>query len=475
MLEPINFLSDEQLPIQKPPWNRKKVVFLLLTGILVFTFGLRIAGSAREEKNNDPLHYDPITLEPKKPKSLLKKLSYVVFNRNDEKLAGRSDDRINLLLIGIGGPGHDGPYLTDTIMIASIKPSTNQIALISIPRDLAVRIPGYGIQKINHANAYGEIKQTDWGGALATEITSKTFAIEIPYYLRIDFKAFVDIIDEVGGIKINVERSFTDYTYPAPGGLYQTVSFNQGVNNLDGNTALKYVRSRHGNNGEGSDFARARRQQQILLALKEKVASYGALLNPVRLNSIMNSLESHITTNLEFGELVTLAKISKQLRTNEIISLVLDSSQDGYLQNSFTSTGAFMLEPVGGDFTRINKTIENIFENSGQKLSNAPLQDNPVFTDVSIEIQNGAWNAGLATRIRKRLSNKNFQITTVGNANEKPVSESGIYQVSPKQNNDVMRALVNEMQIPIKEKIPGSITPSTSTDILILLGSDFVD
>lgn len=476
--EPINFLPQDQIPLETQPQKpSKRSVFLFLGLIVMGIFVYSFVSGKNDTKNQDALSYDPVTLEPKKPKSIFQKLQYIVFNHNQKPLAGGKDDRINVLLLGIGGPGHDGAFLTDTILLASIKPSTKQISLISIPRDLAVNIPGYGVQKINSADAYGEIKQANWGGAYATEIISKTLDIDIPYYIRVDFKAFENIIDEVGGVKVDVEKSFTDTMFPAPKDLFQTVSFKKGITTMDGATALKFARSRHGDNGEGSDFGRSKRQQKMLVALKEKVLSYNTLLNPIKINSIINSLESHITTNMEFSDMMTLVKQARELDTNNVASLTLDDSPTGYLRSTFSSAGAFILVPTSGNFSDINLAIKNIFSDGNvAKNYNTPTQDIPVNYSAKIEIQNGTWNAGLASRIKKRLSNKNIEIETVGNSVSKPIEKSAIYQIHPSStNNTLINAIVSELQIPSYETSTGNISVATGTDILILLGDDYTD
>lgn len=465
----INFVHGQR-PIEpeKPRKSRLKKIVILIAIFALFFVGCNALFSKNEISDN-PLDYDPITLEPKKPKSLLKKLSYFVFNRNTTPLAGEKDDRINILLLGMGGVGHDGPYLTDTIMIASIKPSTNQIALISIPRDLQVHIPDYGYYKINHANSFGEVEQADWGAAFATEVIEKTFNIEIPYYIRLDFKAFEDIIDDVGGVKVNVEKSFTDPLYPAANDLYQTVTFKAGEQNMNGATALKYARSRHGNNGEGSDYARAYRQQKILLALKEKLLSFGTIANPVRINNVINSLERHLTTNLEFSEIVSFIKLARELHDTQITTLVLDV-QSGYVQNGPNYT----VIPAGGTFEKINSDIARVFDPDFKKSTDTtPEQEKPALPTATIEIQNGTWQAGLAARVKKKLIDKEFIVGTIGNTADKPYPQSGVYKISKDAPAEVLQALQNELHIPIKKDPPKQITPDSTTDILVVLGDDF--
>ncbi|MBI2989850.1 MAG: LCP family protein [Candidatus Magasanikbacteria bacterium] len=467
----INFVEQNTEEPRDKNTKWRLGIFLFITVLLIS--GFILYSRTKTELPADPGAYDPVTLEPKKPEGFLKKISYFVFKKGNETLEGQKDDQINILLLGMGGPGHDGPFLSDTIIIASLKPSSKQIALVSVPRDLGVNIPGYGFTKINHANAYGENQKKDWGGAYAAEIIADTLDIEIPYYVRIDFKAFEEIIDEIDGVTVEVERSFTDALYPAPDDEYQTLYFKSGVQTMNGSTALKFARSRHGNNGEGSDFARAKRQQKILLALKEKLLSFGTLANPVRIKRVMDSLERHVTTNMEFPEILSFIKLAREFNTKNITSLVLDNSENGFLRESISLEGVYLLEPKTGSFEQIHEAITHIFDKEYVATDTSPAQKEPKQGDANVEIINATWRAGLAARVRKRLSDKNFIISSIGNAQEKPVTKSGIYRVTKKEVQDTVLALQQELNIPIIERLPAIIAPTSSTDILVLLGDDF--
>ncbi len=483
--KPINLLEKKpNFEILEPRSSRKKRWLFLLIGCIVF---LIVGASVLALRGNtsDSLEYDPVTLEPKQPEGFFKKLSYLVFKKQ-VNLEGEKKDRINILLLGMGGPGHDGPYLTDTIIIASIQPSTHEVSLISIPRDLGIKIEDNGIYKANHANAFGETDKPGWGGAYATQIFADTFDIDIPYYIRLDFTAFEEIINEVGGVRIDVPKSFTDYQYPGPNESYQTVSFKEGPQTMDGTTALKYARSRHGNNGEGSDFARARRQQQILLALKDKVLSFSTLTNPIRIKKIMDALEKNMTTNMQFDEIIELARMSRELNTNGMKNLVLDDSPNGFLINASAPGGAFILSPKTGSFTEINSAIRNIFTSTSTPAAtyttvsspNIP-QDTPRITVVVplIEIQNGTWSAGLAARVESRLREKKLYSEEVGNVDpdQKPIAVSAVYvlDAAVKQTG---QQIADELNVPLKTILPQNIPPlASSTNIVVLLGDDFVE
>lgn len=476
--ELVNFVDEPEYR----PNRRKRTAFLILL-ILALTFVTIACVSGKEDNDlpEDPLAYDPVTLEPKAPEGFLKKLSQVVIPGGGNLV--KEDDSINILLLGMGGVGHDGPYLTDTIMIARIKPSTNHIALVSIPRDLAVEIPERGIQKINHTNAWGEENKPGWGAASATELIEKTFDIEIPYYIRIDFTAFEEIIDDMGGVSVNVDRSFTDNNFPAGGGNVTTIHFNAGTQTMNGTTALQYARSRYGNNGEGSDFARAARQQKILSALKDKALSYNTLTNPVRIKRMMDTLERHMTTNMEFSEILSLVRIMKDMDDAKTITLVLDNATSGLLYEHTDETAGYLLFPTAGNFKKINKAIEHIFDSEYDTLVNEARKGDTTRASgepqgVLVEIQNGTWRAGLAARAKAEVKEDGFTIAELTNADGaiKPIAASGIYRVSKKSNViDTIRSLQKQLKLPIKQAIPEGVQTNEDIDVLVVLGDDYTE
>jgi len=472
--ESINFLERETEKVT--PRRRGLIFFIVIAVLLVLGGCVRYAMTTAIPQ--DPTSYDPITLEPKKPEGFLERIKHFVFSK-EVKLEGERRDRINLLLLGQGGLGHDGPFLTDTIIIASIRPSTGEVAFTSIPRDLYVNIPGRGKRKINHANAFGEADNPGKGAELATRVIEETFSLDIDYYLRVDFKAFEELIDEVNGVRVNVEKKFIDIEYPAANDAYTSVSFQKGPQTMDGQTALEFVRSRHGNNGEGSDFARSKRQQKVLLALKEKILSFQTLANPIRIKNIIDTLGDHVTTDMQFSDMVAMMKLAKELDTSNIITLSLDNSSDGYLKNGITSDGAYILEPVAGNFEGINNAIEHIFD-TPPEISITAAPQIPDITKqkektLTIEIQNGTWRAGLGSRTRKRLEDVGLTVNTVGNTNERPYLTGGMYLLTDGLDNDKVTAIQEELHISQRNTPPSGESASTSTDILIILGEDFIE
>lgn len=409
--------------------------------------------------------------------------------QDDKRIDGLSADRINILLMGMGGAGHDGAYLTDTIVLASIKPSTDEISMISIPRDLAVPIPGHGWRKVNHANAFGEIDDPGNGAEFARQVIEQITQQPIHYYVRMDFAGFEQLINQVGGIDVVVDRTFTDSQYPTHDYRWQRVTFEAGPQHMDGETALIYARSRHGNNGEGSDFARARRQQKVVVAFKNKMLSLSTLLNPKKLNDLKKVLERNITSDVEISTSLALAQIAKDLDTDNIRSLVLSDAPGGLLTNG-SGENLYMLLPRDRTFREIQIAIDTIFENQdvvgGSNLSNSQItlteadkQRTAIIEapeDVAaIEVQNGTWVVGLAAKVKAELEREGHVVPSVANAENRPYSHTVIYDFSDGVFTENAQTIAQQLGFPATAATLDIVPtpPADGTDILIILGKDY--
>ena len=479
----INLLTPRsEMPETPAPRAAKKGGWFFLILLIVF-LGLGIARYASSNSRAAGKH-----LTPKNLWSLAAVKNFIFPDAT--VMTGQENDRINILLLGIGGAGHDGPFLSDTNIIISLKPSTKQVAMISIPRDLAVKIPGFGYRKINSADSIGENKQPGQGGDYARQLFADTFGIDIPYYVRVDFHAFTELIDEVGGVTIDVQKTFTDTLYPGPNDSYQTVSFTAGSQTMNGEQALIYSRSRHGGNGEGSDFARAHRQQQVLVALKEKMLSLGTYLNPIRIQAIVNSVTNNIATNLNFDQLMYLASIAKDTNKDELKNLVFDNSPQGLLVDATGLEGAFMLTPKSGNFGAVNSAIAGIFEATSTVAVPGPVAlpatppTNPLFAQAQLEVQNGTWQVGMAARMKRNLEQKGFSVTKVGNSAVRPIASTTIYIINPAVNAEIITNLEKELNTHAESWPPATVAapetasstalhPSATSDILITIGTNY--
>lgn len=466
----LNFLDEQDKLIKKPNKKLKHIskslVYLLIIFIvLAIFFGYGVVSSGE----NLSQAFGNV--------GLWGQIQHLI-GSNDKKLKGEKDDRINVALLGMGGGTHDGPLLTDTIIIASIKPSTKEVALISIPRDLTVQIPGYGWRKINHANAFGEVQNPGLGGELASQIISQAFAIPIHYYIRIDFAGFENIIDDLGGIIVEVENLLDDKRYPIPGKetattteRYEHLYIEPGRVKMDGEMALKYARSRQAKGIEGSDFARSKRQQQVILGIKNKSLSLGTITNPIRISKLMDTLAQHLSTNLEVWEILKLFSIGKDINEDNITRRVFDDSPDSPLHSVITEEGAFILIPKAGNFSELQLITQNIFDPEAI----AKLQPK------QIEINNGTRITGLAYRHSEYLQSLGYLITNLKNAPTQDYKKTVIYDLIEDENDKTAENIAKLLEAEISQVIPIWVSTSTSkhvspsTDILIILGQDRKD
>ncbi len=319
------------------------------------------------------------------------------------------NNRINILLLGIGNENHDGPNLSDSMIILSVDKNGKDAALISIPRDIWV--PDLN-QKINAAYAIGQVRNKT-GLKLAESTIQKLFGLPIHYGIRIDFTGFEKAVDLVDGLDINVDNSFTDNKYPIEGkendtcgyeienrlenGIsnvyfrqatssaataaklatpsatlltedndpftcrYETLIFAKGQTHMDGKMALKFVRSRHGNNNEGSDFARSARQEKVLLAFRQKTLSLGTITNPKKILDLTYTFGSSIDTDITSYEIPLFAKLFPKVDQSAVRKVTLDSDRpESKLEVGDPSQygGAFVLLPKGGSWQDLADFIQ---------------------------------------------------------------------------------------------------------------------
>ena len=317
-----------------------------------------------------------------------------LFVSSDKLLTGEQEGEIKILLMGIAGGNHDGATLADTMILATLRPSQKKdedtaVSLFSIPRDLAVNVPGFGVKKINSAYAYGEVEEKHDGPNLARKAVEGFLGIEIPYYAVVDFQGFKDIIDHVDGVNVNVETSFSDYQFPDErGGYIAPLVFEAGTQNMDGTRALQFVRSRHGDNGQGSDFARSRRQQLVLKALKDRVLRVKVLANFNLVNKLLGDVADHFRTNLGPDQLRRLYDLTKDMKQENILSQSLDDESGLLCDYIAPEDGAYLLIPCAGfgDFSAIRELWKNQFVDARLAIENP-----------RIEIQNAATGDPLAS------------------------------------------------------------------------------
>ncbi len=396
-------------------------------------------------------------------------------------LESTTEDRINLLLLGVGGEGHDGSQLTDTMILVSLDVKEPKVSLLSIPRDLSYPSGDHTFQKINHLNAFFELDHPGEGAKYTADAVSDLLRVPIQFVVRIDFNGFAKFIDALDGVPVEIENSFTDESYPAENRQYRTIKFQAGPEHLNGERALEFVRSRHGNHGEGSDFARSRRQQIVLQAVRDKLLSMGTLGNPKKIAQLLNILSGHVQTNLSAWDIVSLAPMAAKLDSSRISMRVLTDGPDGELTPA-TIEGEYMLFPQKPDWSEIRRIAANPFVTKEQELeARRPA------TAVVLEIKNGTNYEGYAFQVSQKMKSYGYSVPSIENATHRGYTHTILYDLTNGSKPEEVVRLKTFLDADIGIADPSSITEtgerviytedlaqeiihSSSTDFLVILG-----
>ncbi len=249
-----------------------------------------------------------------------------------------ADSRINIMMMGIDRrPGEAFVSRTDSIMVASLDPESESVSILSIPRDLYVVIPGYGRDRINTAFVYGAVNNNYAGGAaLARQTIEYNLGIPIDHFVLVDFSAVVKSVDTLGGIDVYVPYEINDPTYPDMNYGFDPLYIPAGLQHMDGQLALKYARTRHADN----DFGRAARQQQVMLAAKDKALGLGITGLLTRAPDLFKRVEQGVRTDLSLEQMVNLIRLGSQIPADNIKNVVLDID---YVTPHVTEQGAQVL------------------------------------------------------------------------------------------------------------------------------------
>ncbi len=382
-------------------------------------------------------------------------------NIDPSELTGEGDGRVNVMIAGIGGAGHDGGNLADTIIIVSIDPFAKEVAMLSVPRDMYVAVPGHWSTSINAAHAIGEdggfreVGYPDGGIGLLKKTLEETLDISIHYYVRVDFAAFKDVVDAVGGIVLDVKTPVYDRTFAWE---WRVLDVATGKQYFDGERALFYARSRL--TSVGGDFARSDRQRDIIVALKDKVLSVGTFANPLRISSLIDAVGGGVRTNLSKSEILRLYEIAGDVTSDRIVSVGLNNGTDGLLVDQTIGARA-VLVPRAGDFGEIQKFVRSIFVDGFIKKENA-----------TIEVFNGTATEGRATEYAAMLGTFGYNVVNIGSMTDRSYTTPRLYDLS--EGNPFTRRYL-EQRVGVlaspNSELPQELRNSTS-NFIIILGTD---
>lgn len=352
-------------------------------------------------------------------------------------------DRLNVLVLGIDSRGTAGDTQnTDTMIVLSLDPLNRTAAMLSVPRDTLVSIPGHGQDKINAAYAYG-------GPDLAEKTVEALLGIRINSYALIDFGAFTQIVDAVGGVLVDVKRPIRDEAYPTSNYGVERLNIQPGPQLMTGEIALKYARSRHDSN----DFSRAKRQQDVISAIRSRLASEGML---ARLPSIVGDVGSAVETNFDPANILPLAGLGGGISSSDIKSEVLLPCGAGLPHCELTelnSPQGYFLIP---DKPKIANAVAELFYDPRVRQEGA-----------RVEIRGPGPNSPTAQELADRLAARAFTVARV-TAGATGRSEIIVRTTAMRYTADQLSQQLNG--IPVRDAGPSD---TADADIVVIVGTDF--
>lgn len=365
------------------------------------------------------------------------------------------NEPVNILLIGLDERDGVEESRTDTQIIVHIDPEAKTAAMVSLPRDLWVEIPGYGEDRINAAYKEGEKEKPGSGPSLTKATVRENFGIPIDYYAMVNFQGFEKIVDTLGGVTIDVPRPLIDNSYPFQEFGATRIYVPSGLQRMDGHTALEYARSRH----VDSDLGRNSRQQQVLLAIKEQVLSLNLLAN---LPELVEEVGDAVRTDLTLTQVGSLAQLSRSIGADALQTVVIDAAM---IRQTTLPSGAVVLLPR---WDVIRPAITQAF--SDPRLGKEAAR---------LSVKNGTWTSGTARKVRDLLAARGVYTADLSNASDRGMHPTTtITDYTGGKKPYTLLAITTLLGIPPDEveQAPANQAPMAAdgrrVDILVMVGDD---
>lgn len=470
-------LHSASMPKKRSRHTLWKKVFISISCVILFWCGyfswkLYHISRAIQTTSAQASVNEPSTL------ANISSIAAALISNKHTPLKGEDSGRINILLLGKAGEHHSGRDLTDTVMIMSIDTRTKKIALLSLPRDLYVQIPDtHTFTKLNAIYQHGLAQDK---GLETIEATIENITkLPISYSFVIDFDGFEKVINALGGVNVEVLRDIYDPRYPGPNFSYETFEIKKGWQVLDGATALKYVRERH--NDPDGDFGRAKRQQQVIQAVKSKAFSLKTFVDAFALNDLLTILGDNIKTSITSDEIGSFIALSKQVDTNNITNVVVDAwKPESLLKVSHVMVGPtrmFTLVPRVGNYSEIQDVAANLFDINALKRRAESIATE----EASITLINQSSNPQLATRVRKILQDSlgfsqvhigsTKEIASLNTSTETSQDASFIIDTTFRQKPFSLDELLKKLPITLKQDDTITTPDNTpASDFVMILG-----
>jgi len=386
--------------------------------------------------------------------------------------------RVTILIIGLDyrdWEADQGAPRSDTMLLLTIDPVTKTAGMLSVPRDMWVNIPGFSYSKINNAYAFGEGYSLPGGGpGLAMKTVESFLGIPIQYYARVDFQTFEKMVDTIGGICIDVPYEIII----DPLGPHNTATLEAGYECINGSEALAYARARDVSQGVlGGDVERAQHQQQVLLAIRDKVLAPGNFLNLMsQALALYNELSGGIDTNLSLNDAKQLAMLAKDIRLEDIQKGVIDYTM---MQDGFYDLDGQQLAILRPYPDKIRELVDKIFgSGTMQPMASGTVEEKMQAEASRVVLINGTGVEGMAARTFDYLTAQGMNVIDKGNTGDYP---DNYYSPFPDRTIIIVHAgkpyamqyLMAMMQFNSMSQIIVDFNPDAPEDIVVALGSDW--
>ena len=371
-------------------------------------------------------------------------------------------ERVTVLIMGLDyrdWAKHSGASRTDTMMLLTMDPITKTAGMLSVPRDLWVPIPGFGHGKINTAHVLGEANNLPGGGpGLAVKTVERVIGVPIHYYAIVDFQAFIRFIDELGGVKLDIPYEIEVDLLNGDNKVIKP-----GVHTLPGDYALAYARNRTTGHG---DFDRARRQQQVILGIRDRILDFKMLPDLIeKAPTLYRELVSGVATNMKLDQVIRLALLAQQIPEENIRQGVIDTK---YVAYGWSPDNLSILIPYPD---RIRLLRDEIFSSSGVMGPLAPGDETErmAMEGATIAIKNGTDREDLAERTAAYLTSQGATVAEVGVTDQRYLKTTLVDHVGRPYT---LQYLVSWLGVETRQ-IEFNYDPSHPIDVEIILGDDW--
>lgn len=369
--------------------------------------------------------------------------------------------RVTILVMGLDYRDWSAGEIphSDTMILFTMDPLNQTAAIVSIPRDIWVSVPGYDYEKINTAYYLGELNNLPGGGAaLAARTVEEFLGIPIDYYAQIDFQAFIDFIDDIQGVRLDIKEPITLDRL----GKWNTVTLEPGIITLPGDYALAYVRTRY---TEGGDFDRAARQQEVIMAIRDRILEFDMLPNLVaNAPQIYEDLSGGINTNMNLSQVIKLAWSAMDIDRENIQQVIISNE---YITLGKSPTGLDILIPIPD---KIRLLRDEIFDSGG---AIGPVAEGDLLALVAeenarVSVRNGSYLGGLAATTAEWMRGQGINVVEETNADYSVYSSITVYNATPY----ALKWLSQTMGV-TSNMITYAYDPNASVDLVVVLGDDW--